>query len=145
MKRGRVVTEQDLAHELADVELVGSADMELAKLAKRQFAPRRYKTFKLLHTDKEVSTKGKELVAIGDGQIGIVDGWQDIDRYEVIDFGKPVRGMEIGMMPAKLTQTLVNIGVSQVHKVHDEDVSLNTTIYDPFCGFGTTLFVANSL
>jgi tRNA G10 N-methylase Trm11 len=47
--------------------------------------------------------------------------------------------MQIGMMPAKLTQLLVNIGVSYSKKQE------NVTVYDPFCGFGTTLWVANTL
>lgn len=38
-------------------------------------------------------------------------GRQDIDRSAIIDFEKPARGMQIGMMPAKLTQLLINIGL----------------------------------
>jgi hypothetical protein len=40
-----------------------------------------------------------------------VTGYQDIARYSCIDFDKPVNSMQIGMMPAKLTQILVNIAV----------------------------------
>ena len=52
--------------------------------------------------------------------------------------------MQIGMMPAKLTQILVNIAVAQLpaSALQGDDAP---TVYDPFCGFGTTLFVANSL
>ena len=58
-------------------------------------------------------------------------GYQRIDRFEIIDFERPVRGMHVGMMPAKLTQTLVGIGVG----LSDDP---EAAIFDPFCGFGTT-------
>jgi len=53
----------------------------------------------------------------------------------LIDFGKPAHGMEVGMMPAKLAQMLVNIGIATLHAQSGDDVY---TVYDPFCGFGTT-------
>ncbi|MBP7848304.1 hypothetical protein KA013_03760 [Patescibacteria group bacterium] len=59
----------------------------------------------------------------------------------MLDFEKPVRGMQIGMMPAKLTQMLVNIGVAQTGKNPGDEI----TVYDPFVGFGTTVWIANSL
>lgn len=180
VKWWKVVTEADLAAELDWVDLVGSADDQLAKLAKRTYGVRRYKTYNLLHSDKEVREKGVELVTLWDMRhetwIGVVTGWQDIKRFETIDFEKPVRGMEIGMMPGKLTQMLLNIWVWAViaskpeaseaissyvadeiaasspatHETPRNDdnspaSSKDLTIYDPFCGFGTTLFVANSL
>jgi hypothetical protein len=74
--------------------------------------------------------------------------------------------MQIGMMPAKLTQILVNIAVGTwknpptllekegevsdapetadvVHFQHD--TSKLITIYDPFMGLGTTAMIANSM
>ena len=53
-------------------------------------------------------------------------GYQNIRLYEVIDFEKPGRSMQMGMMPAKLTHTLLNIGLSYL-KEQDK-----TLIYDPF-------------
>ena len=53
-------------------------------------------------------------------------GYQNIRLYEVIDFEKPGRSMQMGMMPAKLTHTLLNIGLSYL-KGQDK-----TLIYDPF-------------
>ena len=52
--------------------------------------------------------KGIELVRIG-GKWAQVLGYQNIRLYEVIDFEKPGRSMQMGMMPAKLTHTLLNI------------------------------------
>ncbi|HCB51975.1 TPA: hypothetical protein DEP21_05455 [Patescibacteria group bacterium] len=43
--------------------------------------------------------------------------------------------MQMGMMPAKLAHILINLGLP----------TTNTTIYDPFCGSGTTCFLANNL
>jgi hypothetical protein len=34
----------------------------------------------------------------------------------LIDFGKPAHGMEVGMMPGKLAQMLVNIGIVKSEK-----------------------------
>ncbi|MEI8008619.1 MAG: hypothetical protein WCI00_04345 [bacterium] len=40
---------------------------------------------------------------------GIVEQYQNIELYEAIDFGKPGRSMEMGMMPAKLAHIMINI------------------------------------
>lgn len=69
--------------------------------------------------------KGIELVRIGSKWAQVL-GYQNIRLYEVIDFEKPGRSMQMGMMPAKLTHTLLNIGLSYL-KEQDE-----TLIYDPF-------------
>ncbi len=63
-------------------------------------------------------------------------GYQPIWLYELIDFGKPGRSMQMGMMPAKLTHLLLNIALSLSE-------TQNPVIYDPFVGSGTTGFLAN--
>ncbi|NDK08355.1 hypothetical protein EOM39_03865 [Candidatus Gracilibacteria bacterium] len=50
---------------------------------------------------------------------------QDIDSYAKRDFGK-TRDMQVGMLPPKLAQMMINIGGGK-------------SIYDPFCGLGTIL------
>ena len=65
--------------------------------------------------------------------------WQPIDVYKAIDFEKPVRGMKVGMMPAKLAHIMVNIA-----RAHLPDAK-NFTVYDPFVGFGTIGMVVNWL
>ncbi|MDR0282585.1 MAG: hypothetical protein LBI53_04765 [Candidatus Peribacteria bacterium] len=72
---------------------------------------KRFKQVDIIHTDMEVKNKGIELIKIK-GEYGVVQGYQNIKLYEIIDFDKPARSMQIGMMPAKLTHTLINIGVS---------------------------------
>lgn len=54
-----------------------------------------------------------------------------------MDFEKPGRSMQMGMMPAKLTHTLINMGLS--YSKGQE----NVLIYDPFVGSGTTGLLAN--
>ena len=80
---------------------------------------------KLNHTDKEIKTKGKEIINLTNGMFGIVDHYQDIPLYETIDFDKPARSMQMGMMPAKLAHILINLGI-----LHYGDTPI---IYDPFC------------
>jgi tRNA G10 N-methylase Trm11 len=53
-----------------------------------------------------------------------------------VDFDKPARSMQTGMMPAKLTHSLINIAIAYNKKAD--------LIFDPFCGTGTTGFIANA-
>lgn len=57
---------------------------------------------------------------------------QDIDAYTRRDFGKE-RDMNVGMMPPKLVQMMINFLSERTQK---------NGIYDPFCGLGTTLIEA---
>ena len=50
--------------------------------------------------------------------------------------------MGIGMMPAKLTLMMINIALTHHQATHE--IQSEYTIYDPFCGFGTTGFLANA-
>lgn len=102
---------------------------------------KRFKENDLTKTDQEVREKWKELIIINDTDIGVVSGYQNISFFEAIDFEKPVSGMQIGMMPAKLTQILIWVGLWMVK---EKKWSI-PTIFDPFCGFWTTWFVANWL
>jgi len=52
---------------------------------------------------------------------------QDIDSYSKRDYGKS-RDMDIGMLPPKLSQMMINIAWNE-----------NNSLYDPFCGLGTVL------
>ncbi len=63
--------------------------------------------------------------------IGKVTAVQDIDAYSRRDFGKPFRDMQMGMMPPKLAQFMINF--TDIEK---------GTIWDPFCGGGSMLFEA---
>ena len=63
---------------------------------------------------------------------------QDIDSYARRDMGKS-RDMVVGMMPPKLVQMMINIALS-THQPTNQP-----TIYDPFCGLGTTLIEAANM
>jgi DNA modification methylase len=47
------------------------------------------------------------------------------------------------MMPAKLTHQLLMIGLSYLEKKGKKEKK--SLIFDPFCGMGTTGFIANAL
>jgi tRNA G10 N-methylase Trm11 len=59
---------------------------------------------------------------------------QDIDAYTKRDTSK-VRDMEVGMMPPKLCQMIINLA----------NEWKKTPIYDPFCGLGTMLIEAANM
>ncbi len=144
MKRGHVIKAEDIAA----TDLIGVSDRELGTFLKKRGVCRRYKDFEPMHTDEEIKTKGKEYIMLDkDFQYVLeIDGYQDIARFSAIDFDKPVNSMQIGMMPAKLTQILVNIAVGKTPKTSTEgDARRDITIYDPFMGLGTTYMVANSM
>jgi len=58
--------------------------------------------------------------------------FQNIDAYSKRDYEKPKRDMKVGMMPPKLAQIMINLALAKP----------GSTIYDPFCGLGTTLMEA---
>lgn len=94
---------------LADVKIIGIQNENNGKHLKRTAGIRRYKLVDLFHTDKEIKNKGKEIINLENGLYGIVEQYQNIELYEEIDFGKPGRSMNMGMMPAKLTHMMINI------------------------------------
>ena len=109
IKSGRIRREKDLQTELQDCKIIGIKEEANAKHLKRTIGIRRYKIVPLEHTDKEIKTKGKELINLDMGRYGIVDHYQDIQLYETIDFEKPDRSMQMGMMPSKLAHIMINI------------------------------------
>jgi tRNA G10 N-methylase Trm11 len=62
---------------------------------------------------------------------------QDIDAYSARDLGK-ARDMEVGMLPPKLAQMMINLAISGAYTPE----SPQPVIYDPFCGLGTVLIEA---
>lgn len=105
--------------------ILGVADKNQGINLKKQYKLKRFKQTDLLHTDIEVKNKGIELVRISHER-GLVLGYQNIKLYEITDFEKPARSMQMGMMPAKLTHTMLNIALS-----FSKNQS-KPTIYDPF-------------
>jgi len=82
------------------------------------------------------------LIMIGSvGYIGRTIACQDIDSYAKRDTAKS-RDMITGMMPPKLVQMMINIATAW------DNLSNKTnpvSIYDPFCGLGTTLIEAANM
>jgi hypothetical protein len=147
VKRWEIVSPDELLARLSPDRLVGVSDRSVGVRLKKTCWLKRFKEIALNKKDKDVVDASQEVHALNldKDQFVWITGWQDIERFSVLDIEKPVRGMEVGMMPAKLTQIMVNIGVArwlQQSVIHRHKVP---TLYDPFCGFGTTCFVANSL
>lgn len=93
---------------------------------------------------EKLSKSGHEynLIVVGsDGYIWCTLACQDIDAYAKRDTAKS-RDMITGMMPPKLVQMMINIAIA------GENISNKTnpvSIYDPFCGLGTTLIEAANM
>ena len=119
-------------------KLLGSNDPKLVKKLKQEGKITRYKIIEPQHVDLEIKNKGIEILQTPFGYAQVVF-YQPIEIYQTIDFDKPLRGMEVGMMPAKLTHIMVNIARAELPNPQD------FTIYDPFVGFGTTAMITNWL
>ena len=175
--------------------IVAVADDHDGMQFKRAHKLKRFKYVPVNKTDKEIVEKWIELIRLDEHSETwwLVSYYHDISRPEKIEFEKPVSGMQVGMMPVKLVQMMMNMGVGQYtekqnaeyrmqntvarhsekseapqalarrsHEVQSEseiqvkenvqDVTLSLTkssaiaqqtIYDPFCWFWTTGFVAH--
>jgi len=142
VKRWTILNYNELKPELENCSIIGVHDAKHGQQLKKHFAIKRFKLLELLRTDREIKEKGKEILLFQtkEGQnYGVVTGYQNIKRYEVIDFDKPARSMKVGMMPAKLTHIMINIWLTYTA------IDTMSNIYDPFCGLGTTVLMANAL
>lgn len=139
IKSGEVVKEKELKWILENAKIVGIQNEANGKHLKRTIGIKRYKLVDIIHTDKEIKSKGKEIINLENGIYGLVERYQDIELYEAIDFGKPWRSMDMGMMPAKLAHIMVDIWLQQ------STDKTNCIIYDPFVGSWTTGFQANAM
>lgn len=72
---------------------------------------------------------------------------QDVDAYTLRDMKKPVRDTTVGLLPPKLAQVMLNLGlwlhrqtVPQATKTHNAQprkaAGATLTVLDPFCGTG---------
>lgn len=126
--------------------------VRLANTENKNINAASYKKDKLSRTKTEYN-----LIVLGDAAyIGYTIACQDIDAYANRDTAK-VRDMVVGMMPPKLVQMMINISQSSEQKAESrkqeniKSSSLPTancklqTIYDPFCGLGTTLIEAANM
>ncbi len=137
IKAGPIHSKEELKTLLQNQKLIGVEKKELGLRLKKEYKTKRYKLVEKTKTDKEIKESGIEIIEITENLIGIVTYYQNITLYETIDFEKPVSWMKVGMMPSKLAQTLINLSP---HNTKDPK-----TIYDPFCGFATTIMMANAM
>lgn len=142
IKSGVVVAEKELQTILQDTKIIGIQEESIGKHFKKTIGIKRFKKVKINHTDREIKEKGKEIINLDNGKYGVVEQYQNIPLYETIDFDKPGRSMNMGMMPAKLTHILINLGIKNIITNKNETIQ-NTIIYDPFCWSWTTNFLAN--
>jgi tRNA G10 N-methylase Trm11 len=80
--------------------------------------------------------RGIELILVrGEHEtfIGQTVAIQDITAYAKRDQERPKRDAFVGMLPPKLAQTIINLGVGQ------RAASPNVVVLDPFCGTGVVL------
>ncbi|HMT01044.1 MAG TPA: DNA methyltransferase [Candidatus Absconditabacterales bacterium] len=151
IKYGRICKLEDCIHHPKFGEIAGVSDKNIGMFLKKNHGLKRFKITDSISTDREIKEDGIELIQINqeeiseETEIALIDHYQDIELFETIDFGKPSNGMTVGMMPAKLTQILLNIGIGYRQEIHNQSAGENFTVYDPFCGFGTTGFIANHL
>lgn len=75
-------------------------------------------------------TRGAEFLLVKTGNkitVAQTAAVQEFEEFSYRDFGRPVREMEVGLLPPKVARIMLNLtGVSGSGKV-----------LDPFCGFGT--------
>lgn len=80
---------------------------------------------------------GWELILVRQGHKTILArtiAEQDIDAYAARDQARPARDAFVGMLPPKLAQVMVNLGVGK-WEMRDE----SPVVLDPFCGTGVIL------
>ncbi|TSC97810.1 MAG: hypothetical protein Greene101449_1078 [Candidatus Peregrinibacteria bacterium Greene1014_49] len=102
----------------------------------------------LLHDAGIISGKhGIELVIVALPEeriwMGHTIAIQDVDAYTKRDIGKPVRDTTVGLLPPKLAQVMLNLGLwllqssrPQLDKSQIINRKSQLTVLDPFCGTG---------
>lgn len=74
-------------------------------------------------------SSGGEIVLFDKSYIGKTLAVQEFEQASKRDYGRPVRGMKVGMLPIQLAKIMINLARAPK----------SATILDPFCGFGTIL------
>lgn len=85
---------------------------------------------------------GWELLFVRDGKKTILAQTlfvQDIEAYGARDQARPFRDARVGMLPPKLAQTIINLGIGNIYEMEAKNGQYEATILDPFCGTGVIL------
>ncbi len=120
--------------------LIGGKKFLKKKGIASRFANKNFTNLTNPQSEFEILKKGGVEILIVRGR----DNWffaklkqnQPFDSYRKRDYEKAFRDARVGMLPPKLAQILVNLGVQD---------SKNLKIYDPFCGVGGILVEAGLL
>lgn len=91
--------------------------------------------------------RGREIFVIAEEQsvwVGRTIAAQDIDAYTHRDMKKPVRDTTVGLLPPKLAQIMLNLGMWLATSGQQEVAGAQKakkkepvfTVFDPFCGTG---------
>lgn len=92
-----------------------------------------------------LAESGTNISIIDEGEgkfaLGFSVALQNIDAYSKRDYGKPFRDANVGMLPPKLAQIMVNLAAAEQGGNPASGQSAKT-IFDPFCGTGTLLMEA---
>jgi tRNA G10 N-methylase Trm11 len=93
-----------------------------------------------------LSEKKIEILAVAGGKktvIALSEGAQNITAYAKRDQNRPRRDAFVGMLPPKLAQTMINLGIGanqpQIAFLAGAKFPEKMAILDPFCGTGTVL------
>lgn len=94
-----------------------------------------------------LSEKKIEILAVRGGQktvVALSEGAQNITAYARRDQNRPRRDAFVGMLPPKLAQTMLNLGLGEnqpqiLLSKGEKNEGKNFQILDPFCGTGTVL------
>jgi len=99
---------------------------------KARFVTSKESTLSSVIVQKELLGKGIELALLQTNEttfIGETLCVQPFELFSRLDYGRPNRDLESGMLPLKLAQMMINLS----------GMNLNGIILDPFCGSGTIL------
>lgn len=94
----------------------------------------------ILH-NRLTGPRGMEIVLVRDGNTMIISrtiAEQDIEAYANRDQKRPKRDARVGMLPPKLAQIIVNLGVGSPLAITDKTTH-QPIVLDPFCGTGVVL------
>lgn len=86
--------------------------------------------------NKLIGSNGWELIFVRHGQkilMGLTVHEQDITAYTARDQQRPKRDAQVGMLPPKLAQIIVNLALG------DTAAQSGSVVLDPFCGTGVIL------
>jgi tRNA G10 N-methylase Trm11 len=113
--------------------------MEVKKFLKEKGFSSRWVTGKednlssvIVAKNKLLEENGAEIVILSGRDrylLGKTFAVQEFEELSFRDFGRPKRNMQVGLMPPKLAQIMINLA----------EVKKDGVILDPFCGFGTVL------